>query len=629
MVEVTDSGRQRAIWEVRKAGLNILMAMKGDGKPVSFVEDCAVELADLPDYTARLDDIFRRHGTSGTWYAHASVGTLHVRPILNMKDSADVARMRAIAEECFAMVREYKGSHSGEHGDGIVRSEFHAAMFGERLVRAFEEVKDAFDPGTLFNPGKIVRPHRMDDRSLFRYAPDYRFEPPPTALDWSPWHGLGGAIEMCNNNGACRKVDADVMCPSYRVTRDEIHSTRGRANSLRLALSGQLGPDALVSDAMYETMRLCVGCKGCKRECPTGVDMARMKVEFLHHYRARHGLPLRERLFAYLPRYAAHPLAPLLNLGTVPGLARLSRAALGLTKRPLPRWRGDRFRAVEAQSAAAADAEVALFADTFNAAFEPETLRAGVRVLRSLGYRVTVPVSVEGPGNRPLCCGRTFLAAGLVDEARAEARRSLAALAPLAARGVPILGLEPACLFTLKDEWVALVAGETDAVSEAATTVDAFLSDAVAAGRIALDAARFDDPGAGSGRSALVHGHCHEKAFAAFQPTLALLDRIKGLAPRAIESSCCGMAGSFGYEVENAPVSHAMAELSLLPALRDAGPDDRIVANGFSCRRQIADLAGRKAVHAIELLAEALSPLPRAGEGSPSHAKAGSGEVRT
>ena len=623
VVEITDAAAQRAIWEVRKAGLNILMAMKGEGKPVSFVEDCAVELADLPDYTARLNGIFDRHGTAGTWYAHASVGTLHVRPILNMKDGADVAKMRAIAEECFAMVRGYKGSHSGEHGDGIVRSEFHPAMFGERLVRAFEEVKDAFDPGGLFNPGKIVRPHRMDDRTLFRYAPGYRLEPPPSALDWSEWHGFGGAIEMCNNNGACRKADPGVMCPSYRVTRDEIHSTRGRANSLRLALSGQLGPgpsgvggpgelnDALTAPEMYETMRLCVGCKGCKRECPTGVDMTRMKTEFLHHYRARHGLSLRDRLFAYLPRYAlfAGRLSAVLNLrDTVPGLAWASQAALGLAaSRRLPRWRWDRFRAREAEQYQAADLadgaggpEVALFADTFNTAFEPDVVRAALRVLGRLGYRVTVPAAPDGA--RPLCCGRTFLSAGLVDQARAEARRTLAVLAPLAARGVPILGLEPACLFTLKDEWAAMLPGETEQVAQidvAAAMIDAFLETEAADARVALDRARLEG-------EVLVHGHCHQKAFAAFQPALGLLRRIDGLSVAAVESSCCGMAGSFGFEAENAEISSAMAELTLLPAVREAKPDTRLVADGFSCRHQIKAGTGRAATHAIQLLDEAL-----------------------
>ena len=400
VVKVTEPADQSAVWELRKAGLNIVMSMKGDGKPVSFIEDCAVRLEDLPDYTERLDSIFERHGTTGTWYAHASVGCLHVRPILNLKEEADVRKMRAIAEEAFAMVREYRGSHSGEHGDGLVRSEFHEAMFGREVVRAFEEVKDAFDPEGRLNPGKIVRSPRMDDRSLFRYPPGYRTRRIDTILDWSEWRGFAGAVEMCNNNGACRKLEPGVMCPSFRATGDEQHLTRGRANTLRLALSGRLGADGFTSDAVAEALDLCVGCKGCKRECPTGVDMARMKIEFLHHRRRRHGLPLRERIVAWLPRYA--PIAArapaLLNArDRSPLLARLSERWLGFSaRRPLPRWRRDPFRPRSEIAAAAprgersgrAGQEVVLFADTFTRWFEPGIPRAAVRILRSAGCRV-------------------------------------------------------------------------------------------------------------------------------------------------------------------------------------------------------------------------------------------------
>src|SRR5205085_139526 len=308
----------------------------------SFLEDCAVRLEDLADYTERLTRIFEKHGTYGTWYAHASVGCLHVRPVLNLKQELEVKKMRAIAEEAFAMVREYKGSHSGEHGDGLVRSEHHEAMFGPRIVRAFEEVKDSFDPTGLFNPGKIVRPSKMDDRSLFRFNPGYRQVLLDTVLDWSEWGGFASAAEMCNNNGACRKSDPGVMCPSYRATGDEQHLTRGRANSLRLALSGQLGPDALVSDEMRATMDLCISCKGCKRECPTGVDMAKMKIEFLHQFRKQHRLTARDRLIAYLPRYAPYAarLAPVLNLrNCMPALATLGERLFGFSaRRSLPEW---------------------------------------------------------------------------------------------------------------------------------------------------------------------------------------------------------------------------------------------------------------------------------------------------
>ena len=459
VVEAVEPAFQQAVWEVRAQGLNIMMSMKGDGKPVSFLEDCAVQLEDLADYTDRLTRIFEKHGTYGTWYAHASVGCLHVRPVLNVKQELEVKKMRAIAEEAFAMVREYKGSHSGEHGDGLVRSEFHEAMFGGRVVRAFEEVKDAFDPKGLFNPGKIVRAPKMDDRSLFRFKPDYHPLPIDTALDWSEWGGFAAAAEMCNNNGACRARDPGVMCPSFRATGDEQHLTRGRANTLRLALSGQLGPAALASDDMRETMALCISCKGCRRECPTGVDMARMKIEFLHHYRKQHGLTARDRLIAYLPRYAPYAarIAPLMNLrNRAPLLMRFGERLFGLSAdRKLPHWSSHPYRG----SSAGAGNAVVLLVDTFNRYFEPENARAAERVLVRAGYRVICP---DPPSGRPLCCGRTFLAAGLVDEARHEAKRMRDALAPHVAAGTPIVGLEPSCLLTLRDEFPAILPGAGD-----------------------------------------------------------------------------------------------------------------------------------------------------------------------
>ena len=357
VVRATDPGFQAQIAEVREAGLNIMMSMKGDGKPISFIEDAAVPLEDLADYTERLNAVFERHGARGTWYAHASVGCLHVRPVLNMKDPNDVTRMRSIAEECFDLVRQYKGSHSGEHGDGIARSEFNEPMFGARIARAFEAVKDAFDPDGLLNPGRIVRAPRFDDRSLFRYGPGYRpiegFSP---QLDWSeypgPLSGLMGAVEMCNNNGHCRKFDAGAMCPSYRATRDEQHLVRGRANTIRLALTGQLDQEALASDDVAEALKLCVSCKACRRECPTGVDMAKMKIEATAARAARRGIALRERIIAELPRYAplAATFAGAANLrNKVPALRRLFDQKLGFAEqRDLPAWRTDPFRDEEA-----------------------------------------------------------------------------------------------------------------------------------------------------------------------------------------------------------------------------------------------------------------------------------------
>ncbi len=607
VVEAVDPAFQKAIWEVRKSGLNIMMSMKGDGKPISFIEDCAVRLEDLADFTGRLTQIFRKHGANGTWYAHASVGTLHVRPVVNLKEEAGAKRMRAIAEEAFEIVREYKGSHSGEHGDGLVRSEFHEAMFGGRMVRNFKEVKEAFDPKGVMNPGKIVEPTAMDDRSLFRFKPGYRTDAPETGFDWSEWNGLAGAVEMCNNNGACRKRDAGVMCPSYRVTGDEQHVVRGRANTLRLALSGQLGAGAFTSEEMREAMKLCVGCKGCKRECPTGVDMTKMKTEFLYQYNKKNGLRLFDRLVAYLPRYApaASRLGGLLNLrDAIPGMAKLSEAAAGFhAGRPLPKWAAKPF---EAPSGACGPAPgppgraAVLFSDTFNRYFEPENMEAAVKVLSAADYRI-IHASPHARG-RPLCCGRTFLAAGLIDEAREEASRFIEAVLPHAAAGLPIIGLEPSCLFSLKDEFPRLLpGGGAKTIANRAVLFEEFIAHEIDAGklRLGLKPLRW--------KKALLHGHCHQKAFAAMGAVEKALSLVPELDVETIDGGCCGMAGAFGYQGETADISMRMGELSLLPAVRGAGRDTLIIADGTSCRHQIEDGAKRRAKHAARVLADALA----------------------
>ena len=521
VVRATEPAFQAAIAEVREAGLNIMMSMKGDGKPISFIEDAAVPLEDLADYTERLNAVFERHGTRGTWYAHASVGCMHVRPVLNMKDGADAKRMRAIAEECFDLVRRYKGSHSGEHGDGIARSEFNEPMFGALIARAFETVKDAFDPDGLLNPGRIVRPPRFDDRSLFRYGPDYRaIEGFAPRLDWSdypgPLNGLLGAVEMCNNNGQCRKFDAGAMCPSYRATRDEQHLVRGRANTLRLALTGQLDEDGLASSEVEEALKLCVSCKACRRECPTGVDMAKMKIEAAAARAARHGISLRERIVAELPRYAplAASVSGAANLrNKLPWLRRVFDRQWGFAEeRDLPAWRSDYFRDEEALPYAKPGnsmGNVMLFADTFNRYFEPDNLRAALRVIAATGRR---PLTPRHDG-RPLCCGRTYLAAGLIDKARAEARRTLAALAGDAL----VIGLEPSCLMTLRDEFVSLLPGsEARALASRAVTFGEWMA------REKISLKLRPTP-----TKAHVHGHCHQKSFGAFDANS------RGFAPGA------------------------------------------------------------------------------------------------
>jgi FAD/FMN-containing dehydrogenase/Fe-S oxidoreductase len=606
VVEITDPALQTAIADFRAAGLNVMMSMKEAGKPVSFVEDCAVPLPHLADYTERLNAVFARHGTRGTFYAHASEGCLHVRPVLNLKLDKDVQAMRAIAEEAFAMVREYKGSHSGEHGDGLVRSEFHAAMFGERIAADFGEVKQRFDPDGVLNPGKIVDAPRMDDRTLFRYPPDYRVGELETVLDWSAYTGAGGgfqgAVEMCNNNGACRKLEGGVMCPSFRATRDEKHVTRGRANTLRLAISGQLGPDALCSDEMMETLKLCVSCKACRRECPVGVDMAKMKIEVLAARAARHGISLRDRLVAYLPRYAglAAKLAPLANLRNRSRLLRslLERLAGISADRALPAFRRDVFAAGSAAVGPRDGREVVLFADTFNRIYERENLDAALRVLTAGGYRVHLPNPSDR--GRPLCCGRTFLSAGLVEEAGTELDRLVATYAPFAARGVPIIGLEPSCLLTLRDELLSLRRDDSaKAVGAHALLFEEFLVREAEAGRLRLPLSELP-------ARALLHGHCHQKSFGALKPVEQVLRLVPGLEVETIESSCCGMAGAFGYGAETYQASMEMAELSLLPSVRGADQATLIVADGTSCRHQIRDGAARHALHAAQVLAMSL-----------------------
>jgi FAD/FMN-containing dehydrogenase/Fe-S oxidoreductase len=628
VVSMPDEAAQKALWDVRKAGLNIMMSLKGDGKPVSFIEDCAVPLAHLAAYTDALTEVFARHGTRGTWYAHASVGTLHVRPILDMRRDG-AAKMRAIADEAAALVRRFKGAYSGEHGDGLCRGEWIRWQFGPVLDDALRAIKQQLDPTGLLNPGKIIDPPKMDDVSLMRFPPHYRTIALKPVFDWSAWNvqndavteqttapGTGGdstggmakAVEMCNNNGHCRKFDAGTMCPSYRVTRDEQHLTRGRANTLRLALSGQI-EGGLASDAVRDTLDLCVGCKGCKRDCPTGVDMARLKLEFTARRVAERGLPWKDRLIASLPDLApwASRWPALFNLrDRLPGAAALSERWLGLSaRRSLPRFRRDTFRALSPglglatqEQVLAADKGVVLFVDTFNGHFETENARDAVRVLQAAGYAVHVAQQADG---RAPCCGRTFLAAGQAEAARTRLQALVTTFSPFVDAGLAIVGLEPSCLLTLRDE--ALVMGMGDAAERLATQAllfEEFLVREQRAGRLTLPLRTASQP-------LLVHGHCHQKAFGAMPPVLEALRLIPGAEVSLIESSCCGMAGAFGYEAAHHEVSMQMAELSLLPAVR-ARPDALIVADGTSCRHQIADGAAREAWHVSRVLAAHLVP---------------------
>jgi FAD/FMN-containing dehydrogenase/Fe-S oxidoreductase len=642
VVEMTDDAPQKNLWEVRKAGLNIMMSLKGDGKPVSFIEDCAVPLESLAEYTAALTEVFQKHGSRGTWYAHASVGTLHVRPILDMR-RGDAKKMREIAEEASALVRKFKGAYSGEHGDGLCRGEWIEWQFGPKINEAFKAIKQHLDPINLLCPARMVSmPNspvpKMDDTRLMRFPSSYKVIPLKPVLDWSAWNvqnnpvteqttapGTGGdpaegfakAAEMCNNNGHCRKFDAGTMCPSYRVTRDEKHLTRGRANTLRLALSGQLGSDGIASEEVHEAMDLCVGCKGCKRDCPTGVDMAKMKVEFLHHYKAKNGYTLKDKLVAYLPDYApwAARFAPILNLrDKVPVLAMLSEKMLGFSaKRSLPQWQSKTFwnsapvfasKEEVLQANKLGKKPVVLFVDTFNAFFESENAIAALKVLQAGEYIAYVATknAADKASNTSLCCGRTYLASGMVDKAREKLQELVAALLPFAKQGIAIVGLEPSCLLTLRDEALVMGLGEdAKLVSEHAFLLEEFLANEAKAGKLDVLKAKLKP----TNQAILLHGHCHQKAFGAVSPIMDVLKLIPNAKPELIESSCCGMAGSFGYEANHYEVSMQMAELSLLPAIRKQ-PDAIVVADGTSCRHQIKDGAQREAIHVVQLLANQL-----------------------
>ena len=601
VVDVIDNDLQAKVSEMRKSGLNIMMSMKDEAKPVSFVEDCAVELKDLAEYTDGLNKIFDKYETKGTWYAHASVGCLHVRPVLNMKLQNDVSKMRNIANEASELVKKFQGSFSGEHGDGIVRSEFNEVMFGKKMIDIFRTIKTSFDPDNIFNPGKIIDAPKMDSRNLFRYAPGYASENISTILNWADWPGKAGgfqgAIEMCNNNGSCRKLDGGVMCPSFRVTRDEKDSTRGRANTLRLALSGQLGEEALTSKHMSDTMSLCVSCKACKRECPTGVDMSKMKIELTNLKTQKYGLNLHDKLIAYLPDYAkiASKIPSLFNLrDKIPGVAKLSEIFLDFTsKRPLPKWRKDFFKDDELPNSIILNSNklpVIMFVDTFSRYFEPENIRSAIKVLKAAGYYPFLPSPKVS--KKPLCCGRTYLSNGLIDKAKAEGELILKTFLPYLKDGIPVVGLEPSCILSFRDELPALINDPNiNLLKNNSFTFEELLSKQ-------CDKLNFKK----MNKKVLLHGHCHQKAFDAVKPIESVLGMIEGLKIETIDTSCCGMAGSFGYNKNTYDISLKMAKESLFPAIMKTKEDITVIADGTSCRCQIKDGINRESVHVARFL---------------------------
>ncbi|OLB54101.1 MAG: hypothetical protein AUH99_00365 [Candidatus Rokubacteria bacterium 13_2_20CM_2_70_11] len=592
-----DPAEQQSIWKLRKAGLGLLLGMKGDKKPIAFVEDTAVAPEHLAEFVPRFREIFAKHDAIGAYYGHCSVGCLHIRPVIDLKTPRGLEQVRAIADEITGLVLDFGGTISSEHGDGRARSPFLERMYGRRLMGAFRELKRAFDPENRMNPGNIVdAPGLLEN---LRYGVGYTTWEPSTLLDFSAQGGFAAAVELCNGVGVCRKTLEGTMCPSYMATKDEEHSTRGRANALRAVLSGRLAPSEFTGTRLFEVMDLCLECKGCKAECPANVDMAKLKYEFLHHYYAANGVPLRNRLFGRIERLnrLGARLPALVNWvsGLTLGRWLLERVAGIDRRRPLPKLAAETFTewfGRHAPPAAAPRGEVVLFHDTFVTYNTPEIGRAAVELLEAAGYRVTL---VDKK-----CCGRPLISKGLLAEARDHAAWNVGRLAPYARRSVPIVGLEPSCLLTLRDESVDLLrTDDARIVARHAFLLEEFLARERGRG---LEL-RF----AGGGRRVLLHGHCHQKALVGTGPTVAALGWA-GFRVEEVDSGCCGMAGSFGFEREHYDISVALGGRRLAPAVEAAHADTVIVAPGISCRQQIEHLAGRRALHPAEVLRAALSP---------------------
>ena len=619
LATMLDAQAQADVWAVRKIGLGILLSIRSEYKPISVIEDVAVPVNQLAEYVREMRRVFARHNTDGAFYAHASAGVLHVRPLVNLKSVDGVEAMHDIGRAALELCRRMGGAMSGEHGDGYERTRWNEALYGSEVYRVFCEIKDIFDPRGLLNPNKKVRGKDLDavgPANAMRIGPNFRTIPFTSIFAYRKDNNYAGLVEQCNGNGVCRKQDGGVMCPSYRATKEEKHSTRGRANLLRhfiteqsallaaerIRNTGECGsPPPVTAEMVYEALSLCLSCKACETECPSGVDMAKLKSDFMAKYYARKGLPLRAFLFGHIARFNAlgAPFAPLANRALkLPLLRALFRRIGVTTKRPMPAfaprtfsaWWKKRAPAATGNHAATGKDAVALFVDTFTQYNNPEIGIAAVELLERAGFHVLVP--------QTRCCGRTLVSQGQPAAAVPLARHNIAVLAPLARRGVPILGLEPSCIAMLKDDYLDLQPGEdAEAVGSATQSVEDFLAAALADGtrNVSLK------PHFAASADVLFHGHCHQKAVWGTTGTRQALG-MAGYRVTEVDSSCCGMAGAFGYESEHFEISQQIGELSLLPAVRAAGAGTLIVAPGTSCREQIEQLGGRKALHPVQVL---------------------------
>ena len=586
------------VWETRKAGLGLLMGMKGDAKPVGFVEDAAVPIEHLPEYVKRFDEIVTAHDTTAAYYAHASVGLLHNRPIVNLKSETDIQKMHDIASEVRDLLMELDGAMSGEHGDGLVRSEWIESMFGPQIYQALTEVKKAFDPNGIMNPGKIVNAPPMTEN--LRFGADYNTVKIDTYFDFSSQDGFGRAIEMCNGVGACRKTLTGTMCPSFIGTREEEHSTRGRANALRSIISGALPHTEFTNERLQEVLDLCLGCKACKAECPSNVDMAKIKYEVMAHYHKANGLPLHRRLFGEIGALAplGSMLSPLSNWTVNNGFSKwIAEKLIGVDRRrDMPtfvrptyeQW----FR--KRRSRRTSDKKVVLFSDTFMNYSEPSIGKAAVELLEACGFEVLLP--------KKRCCGRPLISEGMLDRAVENATYNIDALRGYADEGIPIIGCEPSCTSAITDDYVELI-GTQDAkrVAEVTCSFEEFIGQLKKNGELPLEFSL--EP-----RDILLHGHCHQRALVGIQPTTEMLSLPAEYNVSVIDSSCCGMAGAFGYEKAHYDLSMKIGELRLFDAVREKPPDSfTLSAAGFSCRHQLEHGTGVQPKHPIEVLREAMT----------------------
>ncbi|MGE5818300.1 MAG: FAD-binding and (Fe-S)-binding domain-containing protein [Deltaproteobacteria bacterium] len=587
----------KAIWGVRKAGLGLLLGTKGDKKPIAFVEDTAVEPAKLPEFIKRFREILGSHDAIAGYYGHCSVGCMHIRPLINLKQENEKRKMVSIANAIADLVLEFNGAMSGEHGDGLARSHFNQKLFGPVLYDAFRQIKRVFDPNNRMNPGKIVEAPAMTES--LKISPQYETWEPETTLDFSAQGGFVRAVEMCSGMGECRKKLDGTMCPSYMGTLDEEHSTRGRANALRAVLSGKVPKEEFTGQRLHEVMDLCLECKACKAECPSNVDMAKLKYEFLDHYHRANGLPLRNRLFGGIEplNRIGSQFAPLSNWIAQSPLNRwLMEKFAGLDKRrPLPLFAREPFEDWFYAHQAEGDGDkgdVVLFHDTFNNFNTPNVAMAATRLLERAGYRVRL--------SNKRCCGRPMISKGMLRDAKENARWNVEQLAPYVEKNIPIVGLEPSCLLTLRDEYPDFLRSvAAKRVAENSFLLEEFLLRELGGGRLSL---KFGS----NGRKALLHGHCHQKALVGTVPTISVL-KTAGFEVSEVDSGCCGMAGSFGFEKEHYDLSLTIGNRRLGPAVKAAAAEVEIIASGISCRQQIEHLTGKKAKHPAEALLEAIS----------------------